>query len=380
MINYKENRLYYLIALIFFKENLATRRHYRFILIFKYVLPLIWSLFRNLLKFISGFSEKFEPGANFSGSFIMLTGSVKDSDKRLLIGPDLSAGTFSWLNRKYKSSEVLICEDIRGAKVEKDNTILVITYDWMISGPLHSGFKIDLFRIIRFCRKNKIKIWVMTSDTFDHRHLIPASLLVAFCGGSTILSANTKSEATNFGLIHPSNPQFWILSEKNLQKFSSPILLQDREKSIVLAYSGEIRRIQIMDMISHTLQDTDWKAILTTHSLDWPEYIKIVKSARVIVTTCWLQNFHINGTKRNKDRLPKFTLTGRVWEGFAAGAVVVTNRNSVLDEFGFIPGEHYLDLPLSNDAVSEIFELSEKEMETIAIGGAVQFQNLVANL
>ena len=87
----------------------------------------------------------------------------------------------------------------------------------------------------------------------------------------------------------------------------------------------------------------------TNHGQTEGDYIHSIRETKFIFTTCWMQDGYYIGPKYYKDRIPSTTVTGRVWEAFAVGAVLITNNNSTLNEFGFFPGKHFIDFSQSNN-------------------------------
>ena len=366
-ITFKMNRI----------ERRAILKHYIYRIIFYKFMPYVWTNCRVILKFISKFSTPYSPDFKVPNNFILLVGGEKNKGTRNLIGPNLTDGVVDWVNRKFHPANLTIVDSLSKVEVVVPETVLVITYDWLISGPLNSGFKIEIFKIAFSARARNIKIWVMLSDAFDQRHLIPASLLVAMCGGATIVATNTVEEAEKFGLIFPSGPHVWVYSDANVLEFKNGIPFQQRPRLVVLAGSGEIRRLNLMILYANFLDSSGWKFVSTTQSLPWSEYMSVIKNSQITVTTCWLQQAHITGSTNNRNRLPKSTITGRVWEGFASGSVVVTNSNSVFDALGFVPGKHYLELKELPSEIHEVFLHTSKELETIAKLGQDAFFNLL---
>jgi hypothetical protein len=366
---------------ITFKMNRTERRailkHFIYRIIFYRFMPYVWTNCRVILKFISKFSTPYTPDSKDPKNFIFLVGGKKNKGTRKLIGPNLTAGAVDWVNRKFCPVNFIIVDSLSKVEDVVPETVLVLTYDWLISGPLNSGFKIEIFKLAFIARARKIKIWVMLGDSFDQRHLIPSSFLVAICGGATILMGNTCVEAEKFGLIFPSSPQVWIHSDANLLEFRSGKPFHERQRLAVLAGSGESRRLNLMNLYSNFLESSGWKIISTNHSLAWSDYVALIKSSQMTITTCFLQQAHITGSTNNKNRLPLNTVTGRVWEGFASGSVVVTNINSVFEALGFVPGKHYLALKEFPSEIHELTFHTSRELEDIAKLGQSHFFNLL---
>ena len=358
-------------------EKRQALKPYIYSAVFYKFMPHAWANCRVILKFISKFSTPYSPDSHAPKNFIILVGEEKSKDRRTLVGANLTDGVVDWINRKFRPINFTVVDSLDEVEVVIPETVLVITYDWLLSGPLASGFRFDIAKIAFSARVRNLKIWVILGDTFDQRHLIPASLLVAICGGATILASNTVEEGEKFGLIFPSGPHLWVYSDANLLEFRSAIPFQERQRLVVLAGSGEIRRINLMNLYSNFLEHTNWIIKSTNHSLSWADYMSVIKNSQMTITTCWLQQSHVTGSTNNKNRLPLNIVTGRVWEGFASGSVLVTNTNSVFDAYGFEPGKHYLVLEESPSEIHKVFLHTSRELETIAKLGQDHFFNLL---
>jgi hypothetical protein len=181
---------------------------------------------------------------------------------------------------------------------------------------------------------------------------------------------NTKSEAKKFGLVYPSDPQLWSYSMSTINQFVNAMRLTEKKKIAVIALSGERRRITMMNNLKEILILRGWKVKSTDHSLDWRAYINLIKSSQITATTCWLHKIHINGSIKNRSRLPDTSLTGRVFEGFASSSAVFTTPSSVLDFLGFKAGTHYILIP--NEFEKELLEFTIPdtfELESIGKAG-----------
>ena len=168
----------------------------------------------------------------------------------------------------------------------------------MKQGFLGSGFSFHIVKVAYLAKKNKHKVWVMMADSFDQRFVIPATFLVAYCGGCTVMLQNTKAEAEEFGLIYPSDPQLWPYSISTIIKFGSGKPFLEREKIAVIAMSGELRRILMMKDLGEIFLSRGWQVKSTDHSLSWDDYVDLIKSSQITVTTCWFHQIHINGSKK----------------------------------------------------------------------------------
>lgn len=334
-------------------------------ILFIRVIPRVWSFFRPIFSLMAKRTTPFYPEEGQGYSLILL----QPGPSKFLI-PNFADGLKEWIDRKVKPQSVASVESLEEIANIAKPSILIISYDWMKEGFLGSGFSFSIFKIAYIAKKNNHKIWIMMADSFDQRFVIPASFLVAFCGGCTVMIQNTKAEAKKFGLVYPSDPQLWSYSMSTINQFLDAKRLTERKKIAVVALSGERRRIAMMNNFKEILILRGWMVKSTAHSLDWGAYITLIKSSQITATTCWLHKIHINGSIKNRSRLPGTSLTGRVLEGFASRSAVFTTPSSVLDFLGFKAGTHYVVIP--NEFEKELLEFTIPdtcELESIGKAG-----------
>ncbi len=340
--------------------------------LFGFAVPTLWSLLRPVFNVMAKRTTPFYPEEGRGHSFILLQ---PGPDKFLI--PNFADGLKEWINRKVKAKSVSLIESLEEISNITKPSILIVSYDWMRKGFLGSAFSFRIFKIAYIAKRNNHKIWIMMADSFDQRFVIPATFLVAYCGGSTVMIQNTKAEAAKFGLVYPSDPQLWSYSMSTINKFGNAKLLSEREKIAVIALSGEARRILLMQDLKGILHSRGWQVKSTSHSLDWNSYIDLIRSSQITATTCWLHQVHINGSKKNKRRLPDTSLTGRVLEGFASSSAVLTTPSSALDFLGFKAGIHYVGLPEEFEKELKSFSLPDlKELELIGKAGNEHFMRI----
>jgi hypothetical protein len=72
-------------------------------------------------------------------------------------------------------------------------------------------------------------------------------------------------------------------------------------------------------------------------------------------------------------------ITGRTIDGFAAGALVITNPNPTLEAFGFLPNVHFFPLWDENVPAEEISFPPDEDMERMAEAGHALLTAIVNN-
>jgi hypothetical protein len=342
------------------------------------VTPYLWPLISRILREISQFSSFTPPDSGHIKNAIVLVSDLDPSRRIQVKGIDLTDAVESWLIQSVRLEKSSIVTSLNGIEISHNNdAVLVVTYDWLSSGNRWRMFFREIFELAAAAKRLNLPVWIMLGDSFDQEYTIPSALLVALAGGSTILQSNTKSEGIDFGLVHPSGPHIWTMPQKNLELFNSPTPWKDRERLALNASSGEPRRKAFSKVIELQLTKQNWKVNNTNHKLSWEDYVELTKNSQVTVTTCWLQQQYLKGSKRTRSKIAKTTVTHRVWEGFAAGCAVVTNSNSTLNSLGFIAGVHFIELWSETDPIDDIKLPNEHELEKIAAAGQILFSKVV---
>jgi len=337
-------------------------------------LPYLWPAISMVLKGISKISKKIEPYGEVDEEVVFLRSEYLNEK---MIGLDLTSAARSWI--KDALGLRLIAEIPTTADLKNDfrGKVLIIDFDWVFS--IHEK-RFMVFKIIKLAmraRKLKMPVWIFLGDTFAVRYLPATCFLVAFCGGSIILQPNTPAEAETFGIIFPAGPFLWTMSDKSYKAFFSDKKFDDRPKVVLLAGTGESRRIRYMNELAEKLKDMGWDTTFSDGKLSWEQYIEQSKNVSAIATTNWMHEIHVRGSKKNISRIAKSTTTHRVWEGFASGSMVMTHRTKVLDYFGFLPGKHYFELWSEEDIGNQIDFMDETEIAFIASSGQKLFLELV---
>jgi len=330
------------------------------------IIPYLWPLISSVLNRISKFSHKVDP---YSQDFDQAVFLRSDSLKGKIIGVDLTSAARDWISctlRLEIFSEINSSSDLSGDFKEK---ILAIDYEWIYS--IHEK-PFMLFKIAKLsfkARRLKMPVWIFLGDSFAVRYLPATCFLVAFCGGSVILQPNTMAEGEEFGIVFPTGPFLWTMSEKNVTTFYSDLKITDRPKVVVLAGTGEVRRMRYMRKLATRLKEIGWDSIFSDGKLSWEDYVKQSKNTSAVATTNWMHKIHVRGTKKTRSKIATSTTTHRVWEGFASGTMVMTQRTKVLDYFGFIPGRHYFELWSEVDLDTQISFVGESQISSIASSG-----------
>ena len=308
---------------------------------------------------------------------MVLVGSINSISSVQVPGIDLTKSIESWVRECTSAKDVRLITSLDSFLPNHSKGVIVVSYDWLIAENRWTGFFREIRRLANNAKKLGIPIWVAPPDPFSLEYVIPVSILVAKCGGSTILQSNTAEEGKDFGLIFASGPHLWTLTPSLLESFDSKIPWKDRDRNMLLAMSGDPRRRTLMNSISFRFSRSNWLVKISNLDLTWLEYVGLVKSCRIIITTCWMYQVHINGSRRTKTKIPSMAVTHRVWEGFAAGCTVITNSNSVFDSLGFMAGIHYVEMWDEFGSIVNIELPSENILEQIAQAGHDLFSKVI---
>lgn len=102
-----------------------------------------------------------------------------------------------------------------------------------------------------------------------------------------------------------------------------------------------------------------------------------VRNCRIVATTNLTQEIYSKSILLGK-RISPTTITGRSWEAFAAGALLIANQAGVLTGLGFVPEQHFL--PISS-LTEETFvgTGNDRALMRIAQAGHEQFFNFVSS-
>lgn len=215
-------------------------------------------------------------------------------------------------------------------------------------------------------------------DTVFYTLNIGYGLAVTQNGGCILVLQNTPQEAHRYGLPYVTRPTFWTWPRAHLQGWSPVQPAWDQRAPIaVLAGTGEQKRLAVMRELSGVLTESGWTVEWSDGTRSLQEYVSLIQHAQLTATTSLTQEaFSVRRLSRWESRT---SVTGRVWEGFAAGTCVVTNRASVLDQLGFSPGVHYLDLDRIFQQRDYLQGLSRAEIGAIAYGGQMHFHYLLGS-
>jgi hypothetical protein len=348
----------------------------------KKVIPLFWPLISILLTRVH--RNRLNSDVNLLNleKVLLLVSSKYESLGYTGKGIDLVRSVESWIAQVMPNANIVKRSDLYSTSLEHGNCLVVVTNDWLANeAPWRKLFN-NIREILKFLRRNNSQVWAFLADTFDCEILVPASILVAYSGGTTIIQQNTARECRRLGIINPAAPVFWTLTRENVRPLRNPVAWSKRENLAIYAQSGDQRRIQFLGELSNRLAQNGWKLLPTkANALPWEEYLSAIKKGKVSLTTNWMQNQYRDVYPNIlRKRIPETTTTHRVWENFAAGIVSINNETKVLQYYGFIPGIHYLTFAEEHLKLLDSHSLENQlALEKIALEGQKKFQNLLSD-
>jgi hypothetical protein len=344
------------------------------------ILPYLWPLISKFLINISKKSTSYNPNMISRKLVYVLVNDNYPLKPPKIPGINLDASLKNWLFETLKFNQVIYINDVSKIPYHRDNNLLVISPNWMFSTHLWKLFFYRIWLMIYYLRKSKTKVWVLPTDTVYCEYVIPLSFLVAFCGGASILSQSTSADALKYGLIYPCGPIFWTFSATSLLEFEPKKSFIERDNQVLLAFTGERRRIDLMENLEKHFSQLGYTVKRSTNNLKWKDYVNAVTNSRIIVTTCWMQEIHLRGPRKYREKIPLTTLTHRVLEGFASKSVVLTTNCSSLTYHGFEDNKHFLDLDRMIESGTDISKYDLDFLEEISIQGNLKFREINTNM
>jgi len=295
------------------------------------------------------------------------------------VGADLVRNFEIWIREIIGVSDVQYRSHLNEQDMVSKDTVVVATYPWIINrihDPLHGGGRY-LLGVIRHARKLGAPIWCPIIDVFSVRYSFYASCLAGFTGGANILIQNSVEQAKLFGLVNPSGPHFWLFPPSVQKTWAPSPLSSKRQRIVLIAQSGDERRVAYYSRAFRRFEDYGYKAVATSHQMSWPEYVSTVKSSTISCATCWLQPLFLKGPPRFRERLADGHITARVWEAFASGNLLVTESISALEILGFFPGQHFVSAPSEFDNWQSWEPPNDEVILQIAQNGHEKFLSLL---
>lgn len=301
-------------------------------------------------------------------------GSLDDtssSGTRLYNGPDLNEVFQEWVQQEFSGEIQVVTGDLSGAVANSERAIAVT---WISGTPPQAAWFSYFWRILRSAwkmRRRGLRVISVLPDSYIAEAALTASAISSLTGGWTFFLQSTAREASDYGYPYPVAPVFWTWPQARVEKYL-PIQPWIERRNTCLVPSGSeptSRREREMLSLETALKHSGVETIRTDGSLTKSEYQGLMRNSKFCATTNWVQEGFISNWRPYARKMPPTTTTGRVWEAFAAGCVLITNPTEVITEMGFKVDEHYLDLDIVISGRNRISDLSAEQLADIALRG-----------
>lgn len=336
--------------------------------------PIVWLVLKKLFQIGYKRRKLITPVKDNFSSALILTDcqGPRYGPKRCMYFPDSIEG---WLESKLGIKNI----NLSGTISDSDWDLIVISPEWIKERSFHLKFFFPTFNLARKLRKSKTPVWVMIGDIYKIEYLIVASIIVYFCGGSIPLMSITVSEAKKFGIPLASGPHMILLNPNTENLFLSHIVWEKRDRRIIFG-GGSERREGIYAEFHSNLEKIGWEAIIARRQYDWDEYRELIKNSQILICSSTLvESAAIRlRFKFLQKNLAKYAITHRIWEGFCAGLLVITDATPVLTELGFMEDIHFINIQKFIDMKGTL--PPSPEMSKIASTGRTLFEKLVHNI
>ena len=251
--------------------------------------------------------------------------------------------------------------------------LVAVTYEWFVfqtSQHSQGGYIRHVLKLRSAIRRSGKSPLLVAPDTYLWSLNLGYGLISSAGDGRIFVLQNTANEAHGLGIPDAVDKIFWTWPDERLERWNPPLDWSMKLNTGIIPGTGEVRRLQIAARAREILEVRGW----TVHSsggLKWRDYISQVKHAKILLTTSYIP---IGALSSALERWrPDGNTTGRVWDGFAASCLVVTNATSGLLNLGFIAGIHYWDLDDFLASPDELMSLPDEKMMDIALKGRTQF-------
>ncbi len=251
--------------------------------------------------------------------------------------------------------------------------VIAVTYEWFVfqtSQHGQGGYVRNVLKLRRAIHRSGKAPLLVAPDTYLWSLNLGYGLISSVGNGHVFVLQNTAEEAQKLGIPDAVDGIFWTWPDQRLERWHPPLDWTLKDSGAIVPGTGESRRLQIAKLAREIFEEHGW----TVHSsggLKWDEYISQVKRAKILLTTSYVP---IGALSSALERWrPDGNTTGRVWDGFAASCLVVTNATSGLINLGFLPGLHFWELDEFLSQPDSLLGLPDEKMREIALRGRAQF-------
>jgi hypothetical protein len=346
------------------------------------ILRFIWPETSSVLRYFARANGLAGPRpGKYETALVLVSESFEKETVRTSNGPDLENELVRWLKTDLAIKNVRFIKDLEESNPTQGASVLVVSYDKL--GGTHDAPPTNVIatylKLATQAKSRGLPVWPVIPDTFFFAHSLVSSILVAVCGGAIPLISNSESEATAYGLPNPVSPIFWTWNQSYTKEWGPITPWAKRRDTALFAASGDERRTSWFQPIKEHLKQQGWEVHESTGRIPWLEYMAQVKTAKLIVTTNSTQAWFFLGPRRYMRRVGESTVTNRTWEAFASATPVLCNSTPHLQELGFIPGTHFLDLNDFLRRPGSFAVPSDRALRKIGLAGHELFTVLAAS-
>jgi hypothetical protein len=298
-----------------------------------------------------------------------------------LYTPNLSHLAMSWLGQEFSDEVIPISFDSAKLLRQREGGLALATFaSPTLSGPRKLVYFFHIFKLAHSLKNKGVPVIVFLPDTFYPDAAIVSSSLAAITGGITVFLQSTSSEAEKYGYPNVVDSLFWTWPKERLDQVQTFVPWNERANRAVLPANntgGKVRELAVLKFTTDLVAGARFSTTSTGGELRSDEYLTLLTNSKICMTTNLTQPSFYRGLKRHRDLVSPTTTTGRVWEAFLTGTVLVANETKVLIKLGFVAGIHYISLEQLDDLNKTVNDWLDKDLEAIARMGQKQFRKLV---
>ena len=338
------------------------------------LIPASWGFVSFMLRLCARFTTKRGFVSGKTRPFVV-TGATRQPYAR---GPDLTEGVVAWAQRTLGESSPTVITELRQLdklEVNRSFDILIVTNDWLmevLSRPFWQQVRSSFYLL-----RKRTPIWVMLPDMYIPQQTLLSASLVSFSGGLHPMIVNSPQSAMRFGLPNPTGPHFWTLPSFG-GEIEEPLGWNQKEQLAIGSKSGETKRVEMIECLIPELERNGYR-LTWSHSSELPYsvYLDALRQSKIAIVPTMLQAEYQSGPRGYRKKLSETILTGRVWESFASGCALLTNKNQDLEDLGFEPMVHYVPIPFLFDSELSWQLPSDATLSRIAEMGRKRFIDLL---
>ena len=256
------------------------------------------------------------------------------------------------------------------------NSTVLFGYEFFLSLVLRYGpcaYPLA-FLVGLTCKASRCRPVLLIQDLNYPQFTAAQRVLLSGCSrGVMIAQANTPSEACESGLRNVRGPLLFGWHSGLVSQFQLSGDLKRDTLAVLAGTGGDSSRGERMHALGRRLAMLGYEVVFTRGELTRDEYVQMIGSAAVVATTAGIET-----DSRVRQSVPATTTTQRVWEGFAAGSLVITDQTQVLDVLGFEEGTHYVSLDSVMTGAAESLLLERSAVKHIGHVGQKHFEYILS--